>query len=165
MTYSTIFFSMSSRVEFVPGYKCPVPACDNRSYDKFLTYMRHWRRFHVQMSGVFPCVACTETFESKPDLRSHLVSTHQFQKFRAHRSTERLQRVRVVNQRYRNPDGVLPPIMILKKQEEERQKVASEEVHEEIVEIGETVPRDVDLEMVERNGIFVFIAKPKKDFQ
>lgn len=130
------------------------------------------------MQSVFTCVACPQTFRSKPDLRTHLINRHNFQVFRSFRATENLQRNKIVNPKYKNPGNLEPPVVGNKHVEEpeaepvqdEVQVHEIEEVHEEvgeedIIQIGEVIPRDVELEMVERNGEFVFIRKNNVNFQ
>ena len=154
--------------------------------------MRHWRRHHTQLSSVFPCLACCTTFEAKPDLRDHLRRYHGFLSYRARSLTANLQRVHVPNNRFINPDGALPPIYVRRaevvegEQEvaegepevvegepeivEEQENVEVEDGEDdleegEIIQIGDMIPRDVDVKMVKRNGEYVFVKLPLKDFQ
>lgn len=150
------------RPQFTDGWICQVSGCDPaRTYSKFLQYMRHWRKYHVPMTSVVACSACQHHEVTKPDLRLHLVQRHNYTPFHARRAVDKLERVKVMNSNFRNPGDVLPPVRF-------QEQVATLEIEESIVdvlEVGESVPRDMDVEMVEKDGQLVFVTKKRTDFK
>lgn len=151
---STLNTDLRERPEFYDGYKCPVTSCDDRRYQRYQQYMRHWRNFHVSNISMFHCIACTSTFRNKLDLREHLISRHRYERHFARNSTVNLQKVKVPNINYLTPKDVRPPVNV-------RTEVTEEII---VVEEGDMISRDMDLQMIERDGKLTFVAFPKKDF-
>lgn len=144
------------RPTFEPGYFCCVTSCDQRHYGKYMQYMRHWRKFHVPKSSLFVCPACNQHYENwRMEIREHLIKIHNYGSLQARRTAQSMERRQIINKNYRSPDKIMPPV------KPKDITVSSIEVTEEviIVEVGDDIPRDMDTELIERNGEFVLVLK------
>jgi len=96
-------------------------------------------------------------------MREHLIKIPNYGSIQARRTAEPLVRTQIVKMNYRSPDNILPPV---KPQDKTVSSIIDTEEEVIIVKVGDVIPRDMDTELVKRNGEFILVLKKKNpDFR
>ena len=64
------------RPEFIPGSKCTVSACGEKTYNSLNTFFKHWKMVHRRHVRLATCVFCTYKSTIVNQIRRHYNKQH-----------------------------------------------------------------------------------------
>ena len=57
---------------------CEVVRCQTPVFNSYRSYIKHWKKIHVQFIDIFACDVCSSTFNRRCALTRHLRMVHKF---------------------------------------------------------------------------------------